>query len=138
MNKQITVETVIDSDLETVWKCWTDPQDIKNWNHASDDWYCPEAENDLRVGGSFSSTMSSRDDSISFEFKGVYTKVEMGEEIAYEMEDGRKVSVIFSENVDGVTVVETFDPENENSEEMQREGWQAILDNFKKYVESKK
>ena len=138
MNKtsQITVETVVNKDAQTVWDFWTKPKHIFQWSHASDDWHTPYAENDLRVGGKFLCRMQARNGSGSFDFIGTYDKIKTEEFIEYTIIDGRKVSVIFKE-IDGKTeIVETFEPENENSIEMQKQGWQSILDNFKKYVEN--
>ncbi len=131
----ITVEATINGDIETVWKCWTEPEHIMQWNQASPDWECPSATNDLRTGGKFSSVMAAKDKSFSFEFGGTYTDVVPMERIVYVMSDGRKVEVSFSRVENVVRVTETFDPEDENPEEMQRDGWQSILDNFKAYVE---
>lgn len=137
MNKsKITVETSVRADLSRVWTCWTAPEHVVNWNFASDDWHCPRAENDLRAGGSFKFNMASRDGKMSFDFEGVYDKVEHHRKIAYTMADGRQVSVAFESGGEQTVVTEIFDPENIHSEEMQRAGWQSILDNFKKYVES--
>jgi uncharacterized protein YndB with AHSA1/START domain len=139
MRDQITVETTVKADIETVWKVWTEPEYIMRWMHASDDWHCPAATNDLKEGGRFLSTFAAKDGSVSFDLTGIYTKVVPGKEIAYTMdgEDARTVRVTF-EPVDGGTrVVETFDPENENPIEMQRGGWQAILDNFKAVAEAR-
>jgi len=133
--KSITVETVVNAPIDKVWKCWTEPSHITQWAFASDDWEASDAENDVRVGGKFATVMSAKDKSASFEFGGVYTDVKHHELIAYEMEDGRKVSVQFTPVADGIKVTETFDMESENSEELQRSGWQAILDNFKKHTE---
>jgi uncharacterized protein YndB with AHSA1/START domain len=132
----ITVQTTIKAPIETVWECWTSPEHIVKWNNASDDWHTPYAENDLRTGGRFKSTMASKDGTMSFDFEGEYTLVEQNEAIEYVMADGRKMEISFAATPSGVDVIESFDPETENSEEMQRGGWQAILDNFKKYVES--
>jgi uncharacterized protein YndB with AHSA1/START domain len=132
----ITVETTVNAPIEKVWQYWTDPQHVMQWNSASEDWHTPKAENDLRKDGSFSFTMAAKDGSFSFDFGGVYTDVAEHQRIAYTMSDGRKVRVIFESNADATKVIETFDPESENSEEMQRAGWQAIIDNFKKYVEN--
>lgn len=132
----ITISAHIEKPSDLVWTCWTKPAHIVNWNAASDDWHCPRAENDLRVGGRFSSTMAARDGSFSFDFGGVYTAVDLHRRIAYTLEDGRKVEVLFSPDGDGTTVKQTFDPETENPEEMQRGGWQAILDRFKAYTEA--
>lgn len=131
----ITVKCTIDAPIAQVWKLWTIPEHIKKWNNASDDWHTPHAENDLRVGGKFKTTMASKDGTMSFDFEGEYTKVENNSMIEYKLTDCRKVDIYFIGLEDGVEIIESFEPENENSEEMQREGWQAILDNFKKYVE---
>lgn len=137
MNKTITVQTNVHSDLETVWKCWTEPGHIVNWNAASDDWECPAAENDVVEGGRFKYTMSAKDESASFDFGGRYTRVEEEEMIEYVMDDGRKASVSFEEIDGDIQVMETFEMEDEHTEEQQRTGWQAILDNFKEYVENR-
>jgi uncharacterized protein YndB with AHSA1/START domain len=132
----ITVQSTINAPIEKVWEFWTGPEHITKWNNASDDWHTPYAENDLRTGGKFKSTMAAKDGSMSFDFEGEYTLVEPNKTIKYVMADGRKVEVTFIETPAGVEVIESFDPETVNPEEMQRAGWQAILDNFKKYVES--
>jgi uncharacterized protein YndB with AHSA1/START domain len=106
------------------------------WNNASEDWHTPFAENDLKVGGKFKYTMASKDGTMRFDFEGVYTHVVNLSLIAYEMADGRKVKIVFEKDGKGIKVIESFDPETENPEEMQKNGWQAILDNFKKYVEN--
>ncbi len=135
-NTPITIQTVVNAPIEKVWEYWNNPQHITHWAFASDDWEAPAAENDLRVGGKFSTTMAAKDKSASFEFGGTYTVVEEHHAISYDMgESGRHVDVAFVETPEGIKIVETFDPENENSIEMQRNGWQSILDNFKKYVE---
>jgi uncharacterized protein YndB with AHSA1/START domain len=131
----ITIQTEISSSIEKVWAAWSNPDAVKEWNQASDDWYCPSAENDLKVGGKFNYLMSSKDNSSKFNFTGVYTEVIPFEKIAYTMDDGRKVETKFVAKGNLVEVVETFEMENENSEEKQREGWQAVLYNFKYYVE---
>lgn len=133
--KSITIETVVSAPIETVWNCWTQPEHITKWTFASDDWEAPEADNDLRIGGTFRTLMSAKDKSATFEFGGVYTNVKKHELIEYEMEDGRKVSIVFIPTNEGIKVTETFDMESENSEELQRNGWQSILDNFKMYVQ---
>jgi uncharacterized protein YndB with AHSA1/START domain len=135
--KSITVETTVNAPVEKVWTCWNEPKHITQWCAASDDWHAPQAENDLRTGGKFSTTMAAKDGSFSFDFGGVYTNVEANKLIEYNIADGRKVKITFSAKGNETTVVETFDPESENPIEMQRGGWQAILDNFKKYTESK-
>ncbi len=132
----ITIETIINAPIEKVWEFWTQPERIMNWAFASDDWEAPAAENDLRVGGKFSTTMAAKDKSASFDFNGVYTEVKEHALIEYDMEDGRHVKIEFTKTPEGVQVIESFEAENENSEKMQRAGWQSILDNFKKLVES--
>jgi uncharacterized protein YndB with AHSA1/START domain len=132
----ITVETTINAPIAKVWEYWNEPDYITHWAFASDDWEAPSAENDLRVGGKFTTTMAAKDKSESFDFSGTYTDVKEHELIEYDMDDGRHVKIEFSEVPEGVRVTETFDPENENTEELQRSGWQAILENFRKYVES--
>jgi len=109
---------------------------ITQWNHASDDWHTPKAVNDLRTGGSFVYTMAAKDESFSFDFGGTYDEVVEHRRIAYTIADDRKVEITFRENSDGVHIIETFDAENTNPHDMQRGGWQAILDNFKKYTET--
>lgn len=133
---RITVETVVKAPVEKVWKSWNEPQHIMNWCHASDDWHAPAATNDIRTGGTFSTTMAAKDGSYSFDFGGVYDNVKEHELIQYTMGDGRKVEVIFTREGNDTKVVETFEAESTNSLEMQKGGWQAILDNFKKYTES--
>ena len=136
MMQKITVETTVHAPIEKVWQCWNKPEHITKWAFASDDWHAPSAENDLRVGGRFKTTMAAKDKSASFDFTGIYTEVVDHKVIEYTMDDGRKVTVAFVPDTNGIKIVETFDPENENSIEMQRAGWQAILNNFKKYVEA--
>ena len=131
----ITVEVVIEAPLETVWTMYTEPDHVTKWNAASEDWHSPKAENDLREGGAFNYRMEAKDGSAGFDFTGTYTAVVPREHIAYTMDDGRKVEVTFASEGDGTRVVTTFDPESENPPEMQHDGWQAILDNFKRYVE---
>ncbi len=136
--KKITIETIINNNIEKVWEYWNDPKHIVNWAFASDDWESPYAENDIREGGQFLTRMSAKDKSSSFDFVGRYTDVVPNERIEYIINDGRTVTVIFEKISDEVTkITEEFEMENENTEEVQRTGWQSILDNFKKYVESK-
>ncbi|HEX6981696.1 MAG TPA: SRPBCC family protein [Balneolaceae bacterium] len=134
---KITVETTIDAPIEKVWNLWSMPEHITKWNNASDDWHSPWAENDLRTGGKFVSRMEARDGSVGFDFSGIYDDVKKHKFIAYTMEDGRKVEIRFSEDGNTTRVTEIFDPEDTNSWEVQQSGWQAILDNFKKYTETK-
>lgn len=136
MKTPITVETSINASLEKVWACWNEPEHITKWAFASDDWSAPHAENDVRTGGTFMTRMEAKDKSAGFDFGGTYTAVKEHELIEYDMDDGRHVKIQFTELPDSVHIMETFDPENENSEDMQRAGWQSILENFKKYVES--
>lgn len=131
----ITVQIKIADSIDKIWDLWTLPLHITKWNMASEDWHTPFAENDLKVGGKFKSTMASRDGTMSFDFTGTYSAIEDKKLIAYTMEDGRKVIVVFDQQEDGVEIRESFDPESENPEEFQQQGWQAILNNFKKYVE---
>lgn len=137
MQDPITVETTIARDVETVWKLWTGPEHIQAWNHASDDWECPKAENDLRVGGHFSAIMGAKDGSASFDFNGTYKVVDPFARIEYVMEDGREVKVGFESVEGGTKITEMFDPENLNTRELQRSGWQSILDSFRRYAESR-
>ena len=132
----ITVETTVNAPVEKVWDAWSEPKHITQWCQASDDWHAPYADNDLRVGGQFKTTMAAKDGSFSFDFGGEYTKVDPSKTIEYTMGDGRKVQVYFTEEKGQSHIVETFEPESMNPVEMQRGGWQAILDNFKKYTES--
>jgi len=132
-----SVETTIDAPLDEVWKCWLTPEDIVQWNNASDEWYTPKADNDLTVGGKFVYKMEARDGSFGFDFSGTYEKIEEKKLLEYVLTDGRKVSVAFEESAGTTTVTETFEPEAENTVETQKAGWQSILNNFKKYVENK-
>jgi uncharacterized protein YndB with AHSA1/START domain len=137
MNKTaITLEATVNAPVEKVWKYWTDPKHIKGWAFASDDWHVPAAENDVRVDGRFTTTMAAKDGSFSFDFGGVYSSVQQNKSMEYIIDDGRKVKIEFSADGYGTRVVETFEPEDQNPIEMQRGGWQAILDNFKKYAET--
>ena len=134
---KITVETVVDAPLETVLRAWSNPEDIKQWNAASDDWHTTRAAVDLRVGGAFSSRMEAKDGSAGFDFAGTYTKIVPGKLIECSFGD-RVLVVEFLEGADGVTVRETFDAENTYPVEQQRGGWQAILDRFAQHVRSLK
>ncbi len=133
---QITIEATINVPIGKLWEYWTEPAHITKWNNASPDWHTPRAENDLRVGGKFTSRMEAKDGSFGFDFFGFYDEVKMHQVIAYTLGDGRKVKIVFSTQGKITKVVETFEAENENPVEMQKGGWQAILDNFKKYAES--
>jgi len=131
----ITIEATINAPVEKVWEFWNNPEHIKKWAFASPEWHAPKAENDLRVGGVFSTTMAAKDGSMSFDFGGTYDTVEENKLIAYRLEDGRKVKIVFEAAGDTTNITETFDPETQNPIEMQKGGWQAILDNFKKHTE---
>ena len=134
---KITVEKVVRAGLEPVWDAWNSPADIEQWNSAQDDWHTTRSAVDLREGGKFSSRMEAKDGSGGFDFEGTYTRVVPQKAIEYRMSDGREVSIEFVERADGVLVKETFDAESENPAELQRQGWQAILDNFGRHVEAK-
>ncbi len=133
----VSLQANIHLPIEFVWKYWTSPEDIVNWNNASDDWHTTRAENDLRVGGRFVSRMEAKDGSVGFDFGGVYNKIELNRQIEYTIDDGRKVKIVFTGNGNETLVVETFETESVYPVEMQRDGWQAILNNFKKYSEEK-
>lgn len=132
----ITVQTKVNASVEKAWEFWTQPEHVMQWNNASDDWHCPKATNDLKVGGKFNYTMAAKDGTMSFDFEGEYSKVDDFSLIEYHIIDGRKVIIQFEKTENGVQITESFDPENMNPEELQQQGWQAILDNFKKHCES--
>ncbi|XGC82009.1 SRPBCC family protein [Bdellovibrio bacteriovorus] len=133
---KIQIEATVSADPKKVWSYWTKPEHITNWNFASDDWQCPRAENDMRVGGKYSARMEAKDGSFGFDFNAIYNEVVDQKKISYTMEDGRVATTTF-EDLGGKTKVTTvFDAEKMNPEEMQKNGWQAILNNFKKYVEA--
>ncbi|MCD6064115.1 MAG: polyketide cyclase [Flavipsychrobacter sp.] len=131
----VTVETTVKAPVDKVWQYWTTPVHIMQWNNASEDWHTPSATNDLRSGGSFTCRMEAKDGSFGFDFGGTYDEVVPNKRIAYAMGDGRRVTVDFTDNGNETKVSETFDAETENPVDMQRAGWQAILDNFKRYTE---
>ena len=136
MKNTIIISVEIEQSVDKIWKFWNLPEHITQWNFASDDWKCPSAENDLQVGGKLKSRMEAKDGSFGFDFEATYDKIIEQEKITYTIADGRQVSTI-SENLgDSTKITTTFEAEAENSVEMQRDGWQAILDNFKKYVEN--
>lgn len=130
----ITVEAIVHASVEKVWEYWTVPGHITKWSNASDDWHTPYAENDLKVGGKFVTRMEAKDGSFGFDFGGIYDEVRAQEFISYTLEDGRKVEITFISQGNDTRVIEVFDPETTNPVEMQQEGWQAILENFKKYA----
>lgn len=131
----ITITTTVNAPKEIVWKCWTEPEHIKKWNNASEDWHTTTATNDLRAGGRFLSRMEAKDGSFGFDFSGIYDEVKLYETIAYTLGDSRKVKITFSSKDNRTDIIEAFDAEDMNSLEMQRSGWQSILDNFKRYTE---
>jgi uncharacterized protein YndB with AHSA1/START domain len=132
----ITVETTVRAPVDKAWRYFTEPAHITKWNAASDDWHSPRATNDLRVGGQFNCRMEAKDGSVGFDFAGTYDEVVPNKRIAYRMTDGRKVVVTFAQDGDTTRVTETFDPESQNPVDMQRGGWQSILDNYKKDAEA--
>ena len=133
---KVTIKTTVNAPVEKTWTYWTQPEHIMRWNNASDDWHTPHAENDLRAGGKFLSRMEARDKSFAFDFEGIYDQITVNEYIGYTLGDGRKVQIAFSDQGNSTKIVETFDTESTNPVEMQRDGWQAILNNFKNYTES--
>jgi uncharacterized protein YndB with AHSA1/START domain len=135
-NNAITVRALINAPVQKVWEYWTNPQHIIHWNNASPDWHTPRAENDLRAGGKFVSRMEARDGSMGFDFSGKYNKVKHQKIIELTLDDDRKVQVRFDPDGNKTMITEVFDAEQENTVELQKTGWQAILDNFKKYVEA--
>ena len=133
---KVTIETTVNGTVEKAWDYYTGEQHITQWNSPSEDWHSPSASNDLRAGGAFNYRMEARDGSFGFDFAGIYDAVRPQDHIAYTLGDGRKALIDFKPEGDQVRVTIQFDPENENPVEMQRAGWQAILDNFRKYTES--
>lgn len=131
----LTVEATINAPIQKVWQYWNTPEHITKWCAASDDWHAPSASNDLHTGGKFTTRMEAKDGSFGFDFGGVYDLVKNHEYIEYTMEDGRKVKIDFSAEGSATKVVESFDAETENPVDMQKAGWQAILNNFKNYTE---
>jgi uncharacterized protein YndB with AHSA1/START domain len=134
--EKITVETTIHAPIEKVWEYFNNPEHIIKWNSASEDWHTPKAENDLRAGGSFSYRMEAKDGSFGFDFGGIYDTVDTHKYIAYTLGHNRKVSITFEKKGDNIHVSETFEAEHQNPIEMQKGGWQMIINNFKKHVES--
>lgn len=132
----LTIQAIVLSDLNKTWACYTEPKHIVNWNFASEDWCCPSASNDLRTGGKYSARMEARDGSLGFDFEAVYDEVIEAEKLAYTLDDGRKVVIDFTSVGSSTRVTIVFEAEEMNPVEMQQAGWQSILDNFKKYVET--
>lgn len=134
-NDKVKISSTINADIKTVWNAWNSAEHMVNWNFASDDWNCPKATIDLKVGGIMNSRMEAKDGSFGFDFKVIFDEILENEIVAYTMEDGRKAITTFKDNGDSVDVQTLFDPENENPIELQQGGWQSILNNFKKYTE---
>lgn len=134
---KITIETLVKARLSSVWETWNNPEDIKQWNTPHEEWHTTRSTVDLREGGAFLSRMEAKDGRAGFDFEGTYTRIVPHQTIEYRLSDGREVKVEFVERCDAVVVKTTFDAEAENSTEMQRTGWQAILDNFGRHVEAK-
>lgn len=134
--QKIHIQATVSTDIKTAWDSYTNPEHIVNWNFASEDWHCPSASNDLRIGGKFVSRMEAKDGSFGFDFEGLYTEVVEFSKISYSMSDGRTVTVNLKGEGDSTNIDVIFDAEGENPIDMQREGWQAILNNYKKYSES--
>ncbi|NND33362.1 MAG: activator of HSP90 ATPase [Saprospiraceae bacterium] len=135
MTKKIEIEAKISAPAAKVWEYYTDPKHIVHWNFASVDWCCPSAENDLRVGGTYKARMEAKDGSFGFDFEAIYSDMIPTKSFSYQLGDGRDVKVDFNAMEQGTEVKVAFDPESQNPVEMQRDGWQAILNNFKSYVE---
>ncbi len=134
---EISIETTVNAPMERVWSAWITPDDIQKWNFASDDWCCPQATIDFSVGGKFNYRMEAKDGSMGFDFEGTFILISLHHCIQYALDDDRKVTITFVETQQGTRVVETFEAEDELSGEQQRQGWQCILDNFRKHVETK-
>jgi len=131
----ITVSATIEAPIDTTWDCWVQPQHVMHWNHASDDWHCPQATSDFNEGGEFHYTMAAKDKSFTFDFWGTFLVIAPHQLIEIRLGDGRSMKVTFEEQSEGTLVTETFEAETMNSEELQQAGWQLILYNFKSYAE---
>ncbi|UUC46893.1 SRPBCC family protein [Flavobacterium cerinum] len=136
MTSKITINTTIAANKNKVWDYYTQPEHIKKWNFAHPSWHCPSASNDMQVGGKYSARMEAKDGSFGFEFEAIYDAIEPGNSFTYTMPDGRQVTVSFNGSDNPTELIIAFDPENQNPIEMQKGGWQAILDNFKEYAET--
>lgn len=134
-NSTITIGATVDAPIEKVWSYWNEPQHIIKWNHASDDWHTTYSENNLRVGGNFLSRMEAKDGSFGFDFSAIYDDVKLHKFIAYTLGDGRRVEITFISEENQTKITEIFEAEETNSIELQQQGWQAILNNFKNYAE---
>lgn len=133
---KIKVQVTVKGNIDKIWKLWTSPNDIMQWNNASDDWHTTKAEIQLIEGGKFLYRMEAKDESVGFDFAGVYDTIIANKLIAYTLEDSRKVGIHFSSKENETTIIQTFEAETENTLELQQFGWQAILNNFKKYAET--
>ncbi len=133
---QIKIETTVAANTDKVWEAWTKSEHITKWNFADDSWHCPSATNDMRVGGKYTARMEAKDNSFGFDFEAVYDEIVDQKKITYTMTDGRKATTLFEDQSGKTKVITTFDAESESSVDMQRDGWQAILNNFRKYAES--
>ncbi|PZD79341.1 SRPBCC family protein [Mesonia sp. K7] len=134
-NKKVTISAEVNSPVDKVWERWNEPKHITQWNFATDDWCCPKAENNLQAGGKYLARMEAKDGGFGFDFEATYDEVKNQENISYTMPDGRQATTLFEPEGNKTKITTTFDAENVNSVEMQRDGWQAILNNFKKYTE---
>jgi len=132
---KISIQALLAATTQKAWDCYTLPEHIIHWNFASPDWHCPAATADVSVGGKFSARMEAKDGSFGFDFEGIYSEIIPGEKLVYGLADGRQVAVSFTKLDDNTTVTVDFDAENENPIDMQRDGWQAILNNYKTYTE---
>lgn len=135
-SEKITIEALVNAAPETAWNRWTDPAHIMQWNFASDDWCCPSAENDLQVGGRYKARMEAKDGSFGFDFEAIYDEIIAHKKLAFTLTDGRKVVTTFEAQGDATKVTTVFDPDRDNPLDMQRDGWQAILNNFKAHAEA--
>ena len=135
MENKIKVQAQIKSDLDKVWDYYNNPTHIVNWNYADPSWHCPSAENDMKIGGIYKARMEAKDGSFGFDFEAVYTAVNPKQNFSYEF-GGRHATVVFEKIGNETQITIVFDPETENSLELQKQGWQSILNNFKKYTES--
>ena len=131
----VTVQAIIKAHINKVWEYWTNPAHIVHWNFASADWHCPNATNNLEISGEFHYLMAAKDGSVSFDFWGTYQAIEINKQIDILLGDGRKMEVSFEETTEGTQLTERFEPESMNAVELQKTGWQLILDNFKSYVD---
>ena len=133
---KITIHATISAGIQKVWNYYTQPEHITKWNFATPDWHCPSASNDMRIGGKYTARMEAKDGSFGFEFEATYSEITENQKFVYIMPDGREVSVSINEDNHLTNITVCFDAETENSVELQREGWQAILNNFKNYAEN--